>query len=95
MSKLGVNIHKIKNVARKYAFELTDVPKEAEYLKLMYPYSSKLVFSLIPYMVGSWPYRLGSAHRSSGRNVFPRLRNKHCSVRAIRSLEKYHGPVLA
>ena len=40
MSKLGVNMHKIKSATRKYAFELADVPKEAEYLKLMYPYSS-------------------------------------------------------
>ena len=41
MSKLGVNMHKIKSATRKYAFELADVPKEAEYLKLMYSYSSK------------------------------------------------------
>jgi DNA polymerase alpha subunit A len=32
--------HKIKSSTRKYAFELADVPREAEYLKLLYPYSS-------------------------------------------------------
>lgn len=41
MSKLGVKLHKIKEARRRYAFEMTDVPKEADYLKLMYPYSSK------------------------------------------------------
>lgn len=38
MSKLKVGMHKIKPSTRKYAFELPDVPREAEYLKLMYPY---------------------------------------------------------
>jgi DNA polymerase alpha subunit A len=41
MTKLRVGMHKIKPCSRKYAFELPDVPKEAEYLKLMYPYDSK------------------------------------------------------
>ncbi|KAK2882639.1 hypothetical protein FQN49_000151 [Arthroderma sp. PD_2] len=39
MSRSKVEMHKIKQCTRKYAFELPDVPKEAEYLKLMYPYS--------------------------------------------------------
>ena len=38
MSKLRVNMHKIKPSTRKYAFEIQDIPKEAEYLKLLYPY---------------------------------------------------------
>lgn len=38
MSKLKVGMHKIKPCTRKYAFELRDIPKEAEYLKLLYPY---------------------------------------------------------
>ncbi|KAI4179272.1 MAG: hypothetical protein LQ346_007229 [Caloplaca aetnensis] len=38
MSKLRVNMHKIKPCSRRYAFELQDIPKEADYLKLMYPY---------------------------------------------------------
>jgi len=38
MSKLGVGMHKIKPCSRKYAFELPDIPKEADYLKLLYPY---------------------------------------------------------
>ena len=38
MSKLRVNMHKIKPCSRKYAFELPDIPREADYLKLMYPY---------------------------------------------------------
>ena len=38
MSKLKVGMHKIKPCSRKYAFELPDIPKEADYLKLMYAY---------------------------------------------------------
>jgi len=38
MTKLRVGMHKIKPCSRKYAFELPDIPKEADYLKLMYPY---------------------------------------------------------
>jgi DNA polymerase alpha subunit A len=41
MGKMNVAMHKIKPCTRKYAFELADIPKEAEYLKLLYPYSSK------------------------------------------------------
>ncbi|KAF2500050.1 DNA polymeras-like protein alpha catalytic subunit [Lophium mytilinum] len=38
MTKLRVGMHKIKPCTRKYAFELPDIPKEADYLKLLYPY---------------------------------------------------------
>lgn len=38
MTKLKVGMHKIKPSTRKYAFELPGIPKEAEYLKLLYPY---------------------------------------------------------
>ena len=41
MSKLKVDMHKIKPCSRKYAFELPDVPKEADYLKLLYPYDKQ------------------------------------------------------
>lgn len=38
MSKMKINTRKVKPCTRKYAFELPDVPKESEYLKLLYPY---------------------------------------------------------
>lgn len=38
MSRHRVGMHKIKPCTRKYAFELPDVPKEADYLKLLYGY---------------------------------------------------------
>ena len=38
MSNMRVGIHKIKPCSRKYAFELGDIPREAKYLKLLYPY---------------------------------------------------------
>lgn len=40
MSRLKVGMHKIKPCSRKYAFELPDIPREADYLKAMYPYDS-------------------------------------------------------
>jgi DNA polymerase alpha subunit A len=39
MTKMNVGVHKIKPCTRKYAFELPDVPKETQYLKLFYPYT--------------------------------------------------------
>ena len=39
MTKFKVNMHKIKPCSRKYAFELPGIPKEADYLKLLYPYN--------------------------------------------------------
>ncbi|KAK5104987.1 DNA-directed DNA polymerase alpha catalytic subunit pol1 [Lithohypha guttulata] len=38
MSRMKVTTRKVKPSTRKYAFELPDVPKESEYLKLLYPY---------------------------------------------------------
>jgi DNA polymerase alpha subunit A len=43
MTKLKVGMHKIKPCTRKYAFELPDVPREAEYLKLMYAYDKPVL----------------------------------------------------
>lgn len=42
MTKMKVDMYKIKACTRKYAFELPGVPKEAQYMKLLYPYTSKL-----------------------------------------------------
>lgn len=42
MGKMNVGMHKIKPCERKYAFELPGIPKEGEYLKLFYPYTSGL-----------------------------------------------------
>ncbi|RAH40530.1 DNA-directed DNA polymerase alpha catalytic subunit POL1 [Aspergillus brunneoviolaceus CBS 621.78] len=38
MSRLRVGMHKIKPCTRKYAFEVSGIPKETDYLKLLYPY---------------------------------------------------------
>lgn len=54
MTRLRVGMHKIKPASRKYAFELPDIPKEADYLKLMYSYDSK-----------SWIRRFDDASDSS------------------------------
>ncbi|KAF4550833.1 DNA polymerase family B-like protein 1 [Elsinoe fawcettii] len=39
MTRQKVGMHKIKPCSRKYAFELPGIPKEADYLKLFYPYN--------------------------------------------------------
>ncbi|AEO69584.1 574569cc-4c6e-40cc-970a-558d0cd7ff86 [Thermothielavioides terrestris] len=39
MTKMNVDMHKIKVCTRKYAFELPEIPSEAQYLKLLYPYT--------------------------------------------------------
>ncbi|RSL50374.1 hypothetical protein BHE90_016290 [Fusarium euwallaceae] len=39
MTKMKVGMYKIKACTRKYAFELPGVPKEAQYMKLLYPYN--------------------------------------------------------
>lgn len=41
MTKMNVGMHKIKQCTRKYAFEIQGIPKEAQYMKLLYPYTSK------------------------------------------------------
>jgi DNA polymerase alpha subunit A len=43
MTKYGVKEHRIKQSTRKYAFELHNIPKEADYLKLLYPYNRSAV----------------------------------------------------
>ncbi len=40
MTKMNVGMYKITGCSRKYAFELPDIPKEGQYLKVLYPYSS-------------------------------------------------------
>jgi len=41
MTKMNVGMYKIKKCTRKYAFELPGIPKESDYMKLLYPYTSK------------------------------------------------------
>lgn len=42
MTKMNVGMYKIKQCTRKYAFEVPGIPKETQYMKLLYPYTSKL-----------------------------------------------------
>ncbi|KAH7144073.1 hypothetical protein EDB81DRAFT_948077 [Dactylonectria macrodidyma] len=48
MTKMKVGMYKIKACTRKYAFELPDVPKEAQYMKLLYPYTKPQVDAAAP-----------------------------------------------
>ncbi|KAM3502163.1 hypothetical protein MY10362_005033 [Beauveria mimosiformis] len=45
MTKMNVGMYKIKACTRKYAFELPGVPKEAQYMKLLYPYTKQQIDS--------------------------------------------------
>jgi DNA polymerase alpha subunit A len=58
MTKMNVGMYKIKACTRKYAFELRDVPKEAQYMKLLYPYNSE------------WPH--SSCRSLKAANKYPR-----------------------
>lgn len=42
--KNNIEAFNSKVVSRKYAFEIDDVPEEAEYLKVVYPYSRIIIF---------------------------------------------------
>jgi DNA polymerase alpha subunit A len=64
MGKMRVGMHKIKPCTRKYAFELQDIPKEAEYLKLLYPYSSECSYRLIRVNANLSEPQLQSDHHS-------------------------------
>lgn len=41
MRKVRVGKFKAKPVSRKYAFELFDIPRESDYLEVLYPYKGK------------------------------------------------------
>lgn len=41
MTKMGVTMYKSRPCTRKYAFELPDIPKETQYLKVFYPYTKQ------------------------------------------------------
>ncbi|KAJ8123307.1 hypothetical protein ONZ43_g711 [Nemania bipapillata] len=43
MTKMNVGMHKIKACDRKYAFELPGIPRTAQYLKLLYPYTKSQI----------------------------------------------------
>ena len=42
MTKHHIKEFKAKPCTRKYAFELPDIPRECDYLKVLYPYDCKL-----------------------------------------------------
>lgn len=73
MTRLRVGMHKIKPCSRKYAFELSDIPKEADYLKLMYPYDSEYSTSLNRKHQLTSRYRTCPPKQHDWRNIFPRI----------------------
>lgn len=95
MTRLRVGIHKIKSASRKYAFETPEIPKEADYLKLMYPYDSESHIRVNPMTFLTGWFRAGLVDRPSRGNFLPRIRHQYSSLRAICSLEEYHGALLA
>ena len=47
MTKMNVGMYKIKKCTRKYAFELPGIPKESDYMKLLYPYTSEFMTNIV------------------------------------------------
>ena len=74
MSNLHVNMHKIKECSRKYAFELPNIPKEGKYLKLMYPYDSRMTRFLRTGRRLMRAYRTGFVNGPERGYLFPRFR---------------------
>lgn len=95
MSKLRVGMHKIKPCSRKYAFELPDIPKEADYLKLMYPYDSESGQSMKARLDQLTLARTGAFDRLKGRFFLKRIWHQYWSLRAVCAMEEYYGTLLA
>ena len=95
MTKLRVGMHKIKPCSRKYAFELPDIPKEADYLKLMYPYESECANPIMQMRLLTEKFRASTSSGHERRYILACLWYNHCTLRAIRFVEEYHGTLLA
>ena len=95
MTKLRVGMHKIKPCSRKYAFELPDIPKEADYLKLMYPYDSKSSDFMLQCQLLIVKQRAGITSRHERRYILAYIWCFNCPFRAICPVEEYHGSLLA
>lgn len=93
MGKMRVGMHKIKPCSRKYAFELPDVPKEGDYLKLLYPYNSKSTPCLLPRPTDECRTTTATG-TTFWTNLLACLWTQYAPFRAICSLEKYYGTLL-
>lgn len=81
MGRMRVGMHKIKPCTRKYAFELPDIPREGEYLKLLYPYSSKYCLCFAKYNVWLTRSRTSITTRTPHRGYFlTRFRVQYTTV---------------
>ena len=67
LTRQRVGMYKIKPCTRKYAFEKTDIPKEAEYMKLLYPYDSKI--GRLKHKFELTGFRTSSSYRHLRRNI--------------------------
>ncbi|CAI4211831.1 unnamed protein product [Parascedosporium putredinis] len=73
MTNMKVGFHKIKPCTRKYAFELRDIPKEAQYLKVLYPYT-KFQFVLWKNIMGPCWLKIDDPDFSALKNA------SHCKL---------------
>jgi DNA polymerase alpha subunit A len=89
MTKLRVGMHKIKPCTRKYAFELPDVPREGDYLKLFYPYSSKSTHSFVSHPAN--PFK----SLNFNLNIRPGPHSPMCSAQTLHCLSSlFYGKIL-
>ena len=93
--KMCIKSWKARWVKRNYAFDMKDIPKEAEWMKVLYSYESKFSSSvrLVPNSTNS---RRTSDSDGCLFAKYPQdIRNKYMHIRTLRAQVENHGPLLA
>ena len=93
--KMCIRSWKARWVKRNYAFDMKDIPKEAEWMKVLYSYESKFSSSvrLVPNSTNS---RRTSDSDGCLFAKYPQdIRNKYMHIRTLRAQVENHGPLLA
>jgi DNA polymerase alpha subunit A len=85
---------KAKSSSRKYAFELPDIPRQGDYFKVLYPYTSEIP-SVVYRGKALTVIRASASGCHRGPDILPRFWSQHRIVRAVCAVPEYHGPMLA
>jgi DNA polymerase alpha subunit A len=82
MSKMKVDMHKMKATTRKYAFELPGIPKEGQYMKVLYPYTSESQQDprLVCLVLSNVVCRTPTLSRRRRRDLLPCIWVQHSSL---------------
>lgn len=96
--KAGIKEWMGKQVERKYAFELPDVPQESSYLKVLYSFDRELASDSVRigrHLIDYTSYRTATSARYFRRDLQPYLWNKHKRFRAVCAQAEDNGTLLA